>query len=74
VHELRRAGLSREEIASRLKLKDFPLSRIEDQLSRFSPDELRQKLKALVETDSAVKTTRLPDNTALEMLVIELCQ
>ncbi len=74
VAELRRTGLSREEIASRLGLKDYPLSRIENQLSKFSPDELRQKLKALVDTDFAVKTSRLPDTTALEILVIELCR
>ncbi len=71
---LRHSGLSQEEARAQLKLPPFVAGKLERQRKYFTAPELAGVLTKLVQLDLSVKTSALSAATALEMLVLELCQ
>jgi DNA polymerase-3 subunit delta len=72
VSELRAQGLAPPEIAARLKLHPFPVSKALDQVKNFQMAQLEAAHERVVETDWAIKTGRLEDRLALDLLVVNL--
>ena len=73
VQSLERKGENVERIRANLGLHPFVVKKCLMQLKRFTPRALAGHLAALAECDLQLKRGRLPDNLALEKLVISLC-
>jgi len=65
--------LGPEQLAQTIGAHPFVARKVLQQASRFSMDELERAHVALLEADLAVKTGRMDDVTALELLVAQLC-
>lgn len=57
-----------------LKQKPYPLYLTLKQLGKFSADELIWAMEILLEADIQLKSSQLPPEVVLEMLVVDLCQ
>lgn len=67
--------LSQQEIGQRLGIfSQFPLRKVIEQAGRYSPERLEAAYRRLLETDVAVKTGVLDVDTALELLIVDLCE
>ncbi len=67
--------LSIAEMQNRLGLSSgYPIDRLLKQIASYSMERLIQVYGKLLETDLAIKTGRLKDELALDLLVAELCQ
>ena len=73
VQALDRKGENVERIRANLGLHPFVVKKCMMQLKRFTPVVLSKHLSALSKCDLQLKRGRLPDNLALERLVISLC-
>lgn len=69
VKELMDRGMDRGMIASRLKMKPFVVGKITSQARQFSSDQILSYVKLCVETEEAVKSGRLADRLAVELLI-----
>jgi DNA polymerase-3 subunit delta len=72
VKELSERGLSQQKMAARLKLHPFVVKKTVRQAMNFSMDQLETIYRRLLETDVAIKTGRMNDVLALDMLVVGL--
>lgn len=69
VKELADRGMDRGMIASRLKVRPFVVGKITSQARQFSSDQILSYVKLCVETEEAVKSGRLTDRLAVELLI-----
>ncbi|MBN1176508.1 MAG: DNA polymerase III subunit delta [Dehalococcoidales bacterium] len=75
IKELRGQRKTRGDIQSKLGLtNDFVLRKAWDQAERYSPARLREMYHKLLETDVAIKTGKMEDEVALNILIAELGQ
>lgn len=72
--DLREQGLDSGTIASRAGVAPFIAKRSLAQAGRFEKDELRQAVEDCVAAEEAVKTGRLGDRLAVEMLIVQYSQ
>ena len=73
--EMRGQRKTRAEIQNKLGLtNDFVLRKAWDQAERYSPARLREMYHKLLETDVAIKTGKMEDEVALNVLIAELGQ
>lgn len=69
VKELMGKGMDRGSIASRLKIPPFAVKKIMPQARSFSKDQILAYVSLCVDTEEAVKTGRLSDRMAVELLL-----
>lgn len=74
VSDLMGRGLGKEEIAKAIGLHPFPTQKAMQQCHRWRMEDLEAVYVRLLETDLAIKTGKMPDDLALELLVVELSQ
>ncbi len=70
VRDLQGQGKSRQEMAERMDLREFVVGRLVNQASRYSGDDLRQAVEDCVGAEESVKTGKLSDRLAVEMLIV----
>lgn len=71
VKDLREQGLDGGAIAQKAGMAPFVVRRSLAQAERFSGEELRQMVEDCVEAEYAVKTGRLGDRLAVELLIVK---
>lgn len=71
VKDLREQGYDNGTIASKAGIAPFIVKRSLGQAGRFSKEKLRQAVEDCVEAEEAVKTGRLGDRLAVEMLIVK---
>jgi DNA polymerase-3 subunit delta len=71
VKELTRKGLRVPEIAATLSIAPFIAERAARQVRQFSSTQLEQIYRQLVETDGALKRSRISPEVALDLLVMQ---
>jgi DNA polymerase-3 subunit delta len=69
-----RDGQTAQQIGQQLGLSPFPLRKTVEQATRYPSERLEAAYRRLLETDVAVKTGVLEVDTALELLVADLCE
>jgi DNA polymerase-3 subunit delta len=69
VKELQAKGMDRGTIASKLKLQPFVVGRILPQARQFTREQLLSYVELCVDAEEAVKTGRLQDRLAVELLI-----
>ncbi len=69
VKEMEAAGTDRGTIASRLKVPPFVVGKLTSQAAAFSGEQILEYVKQCVEMEEAVKTGRLGDRLAVELLI-----
>lgn len=67
-------GLGKEEIAKAIGLHPFPTQKAMQQCRHWRMHDLEAAYDQLLAVDLAIKTGKLPDDLALDLLVIELSQ
>jgi DNA polymerase-3 subunit delta len=72
ISELQAAGRSRQDIASELRLSPYVVPKMITQTSRFTARQLEVIYARLVETDLALKTSRIDPVMALDTVIVEL--
>ncbi|GAB4561174.1 MAG: DNA polymerase III subunit delta [Anaerolineae bacterium] len=65
-------GSSNADIARRLKLRDFIVRRARDQARHWTRDQLLAAFLLLRDTDHAIKTGQMDEDTALDLLLADL--
>ncbi len=65
-------GLGKDEIAKAIGLHPFPTQKAMQQCRHWRMADLEAAYDRLLETDLAIKTGKLPDDLALDLLVVEL--
>ena len=70
--ELWQAGVSREEIGKQLGIPAFVTGRLLSQVSRHSMEELKQAATACMDAEFGVKTGKIEDVIAVELLIARL--
>lgn len=73
VSDLQGHGLSKYEIGSKIGLHHFPTGKAMQQSRNWRMADLLAAYDRLLETDLAIKTGKLPDDLALDLLVLGLC-
>ena len=71
---LRGEGFDRASIAQKMNLKDYFIRKLLGQAMRFEENRLRQALEDCVSLEEQVKTGRLTDRTAVELLIVSCTQ
>jgi DNA polymerase-3 subunit delta len=74
VSELRKQGLVLPGIASQLALHPYVAGKVIDQAQKFDMTQLEAAHQRLVETDWAIKTGKMEETLALDLLVVGLGQ
>jgi len=74
VKELSQRGASPAELRARLKLPQFVIEKALKQAAPFPLRQLEDIHRELLETDLAIKTSRIEPSLALEMLIVKLGQ
>lgn len=74
VGELAAQGMGKDAIAAAIGLHPYPTQKAMQQSRQWRLAELEAVYDRLLATDVAIKTGKLPDDLALELLVIDLCQ
>ncbi|MCB0203374.1 MAG: DNA polymerase III subunit delta [Anaerolineae bacterium] len=74
VTDLQDSGLDKYEIGSKIGLHHYPTGKAMQQSRRWRMDALLAAYDRLLETDLAIKTGKLPDDLALDLLVLGLCE
>lgn len=69
VKELMAQGLDRSAIASKLKMQPFVVGKTIPQAKQFSREQILACVQLCVETEEAVKSGRLQDRMAVELLI-----
>lgn len=67
-------GLSPEDIASEIGVHPYPIKKILPQAKLFKLPQLKKIYRQLSEVDQAIKTGRLDDKLALDLLITSLTQ
>ncbi len=67
-------GLSTEDIASEIGVHPYPIKKITPQAKHFNLLQLKRIYHQLSDLDQAIKTGRLEDNLALDLLIASLTQ
>lgn len=67
-------GLGKDEIAKVIGLHPFPTQKAMQQCRHWQMSDLEMAYDRLLETDLAIKTGKLPDELALDFLVVALSQ
>ena len=63
--------MDRDTIAGKAGLAPFIVKRLLGQISRFSLNDLRQAVEDCVDAEEAIKTGKLGDRLAVEMLIVK---
>jgi len=71
--EMIQKGKEPYDLVKSLKIKEFKLRDFQDQLSRFSLEEIKDIFTKLTLTDLALKSSRLNKGIILERLIFEMC-
>ena len=71
VAEMNRRGYGKKEISENVKVPPFAVGRYLAQAQKFSPSRLRQILEDCASTEEEVKTGRLADTMAVELLIVQ---
>lgn len=66
-------GMSRNDIARLTEIKEFMVDRLVKKCSGISRERLKASLDILLETDEKIKTGKLQQETALELVISKLC-
>ena len=74
VSDLQGQGLSKYEIGSKIGLHHFPTGKAIEQSRNWRMADLLAAYDRLLEADLAIKTGKLPDDLALDLLVLGLCE
>lgn len=74
VGDLAAQGMGKDAIAEALGLHPYPTQKAMQQSRQWRPADLEAVYDRLLATDLAIKTGKLPDDLALELLVVDLCQ
>lgn len=74
VSDLMGQNLDKEAIARQIGLHPYPTQKAMQQSRLWRPEDLAAVYDRLLETDLAIKTGKLPDDLALDLLVVELSQ
>ena len=74
VTDLQDSGLDKYEIGTKIGLHHYPTGKAMQQSRRWRMDALLAAYDRLLETDLAIKTGKLPDDLALDLLVLGLCE
>ena len=69
VKELMGQGMDRQTIASRLKMQPFVVGKTMPQARAFTREQILSYVNLCVESEEAVKTGRLQDRLAVELLI-----
>lgn len=69
VKELMGKGLDKGTIASRLKMQPFVVGKVMPQARQFGREQILSYVNLCVETEEAVKSGRLQDRLAVELLI-----
>lgn len=69
VKEMMERGMDKGTIASRLKMQPFVVGKAMPQARQFTRDQILSWVKLCVETEEAVKSGRLQDRMAVELLI-----
>ena len=70
--ELQPQRLTRDQVASRLKLHPFVAKKGMEQAQNFDPDQLLEAHQLLVKTDWRIKTGQMEPELALDLLIVDL--
>lgn len=65
--------LPSEDLARVIGAHPFVAKKVAQQAAHFTPEELERALVALLEADAAIKSGRLDETTALDVLIAALC-
>lgn len=71
IKEMQAAGLPNRDIASKIGMPPFAVSRSSGLCRRYSTDQLRQIVAECVQTEQEVKTGHLDDTISVEMLIVK---
>lgn len=71
--EMLQKGLSPTEVGRKVGVRPFFLKGFIKQVNRFTFDELKRAFHLFLETDLALKSSRMPKNLILERLILDLC-
>jgi len=69
VKELAAAGMDRSTIASKLKMQPFVVGKVLPQAKQFTRQQILSYVELCVDAEEAVKTGRLQDRMAVELLI-----
>ena len=69
VKELMAKGMDKGSIASKLKMQPFVVGKVMPQARQFSREQILSYVDSCVETEEAVKSGRLQDRLAVELLI-----
>jgi DNA polymerase-3 subunit delta len=72
VSELTQTGLPPEEIAPKLRLRDFMVKRAIQQARHWTTAEIIAAFDLLLSTDLAIKTGQADEDTALDLILVDL--
>jgi DNA polymerase-3 subunit delta len=67
------AGVGYEEIKRKLNVIFHQSASFQEQMRRFSVDELREAFEVMLSTDKALKSSGLPGRLVLERMILKLC-
>jgi DNA polymerase-3 subunit delta len=67
------AGVGYEEIKRKLNVIFHQSASFQEQMRRFSVDELREAFDVMLSTDKALKSSGLPGRLVLERMILKLC-
>lgn len=67
-------GYTNKSIASKLSLHPFVVSKCATQSKRFSVEQLSKNLNTFLEVDLTIKTGKMDEKIAMEMLIMEICK
>ena len=67
---LSQTGMTNSAIAARLELRDFAVKGYLQQSRRFSPEGWKRALKDCLETDLAIKSGKMGEEAAVELLIL----
>lgn len=70
--ELQQAGVPKEEIGKQLGIPAFVTGRLLSQAARHSMDDLKQAANACMDAEFGVKTGKIADVMAVELLIVRL--
>ncbi len=74
VRELSASGSSRDQIAGALKLKPFIAGKLVGQARAFSVNQLKQYVTLCVEAEESVKTGKLGERLAVELVLVQIAR
>ena len=69
---MRAQGMNLQEIERKLSLNHYAASRAAQQAGKFTAESLQEGYRACVETDYAIKSGRMRDAAALDLLMLKL--